>query len=92
MVRAELMAGVLIQLSATVGGNLESFRKIDGSVLDANAIFKSFCVCMTSGRNKYYSIFPCVHLRRRLAFPAERLQRRLINPSAQCPCYTHSLG
>lgn len=38
------MAGVLIQLRATVWGNSESFSKINGSISDANAIFKSSCV------------------------------------------------
>lgn len=70
---AELMAGLLIQLFATVWGNLESFRKIDGGISDANVIFKSSCVYDKENEKEFRSLprswaQPLVGLRSRPAF------------------------
>lgn len=53
---SELMARLLIQLSAPVWGNLESFRKTDGSISDANAIFKSSCVCDKKNKPEFRAV------------------------------------
>lgn len=87
---SELMARLLIRLFAPVWGNLESFRKTDGSISDANAIFKSSCVCDKKNKPEFRAVpglwaQPPVGPRSHPAFP------RLINSQTLRPCYPLSL-